>query len=75
MTVDSSTKSEGTEPLMTTETVEVGFGRNRAGAADVPLPHTAAVDALVAARPEVDWEGLRHSTGWAAGPGGRRSAP
>ncbi|MBH1937782.1 hypothetical protein I5Q34_26510 [Streptomyces sp. AV19] len=42
-----------------TETIEVRFGTSRAGAVDVPLYRTAAVDALPAAHPEVDWEQLR----------------
>ncbi|MFF4534137.1 hypothetical protein ACFY1P_33310 [Streptomyces sp. NPDC001407] len=42
-----------------TETIEVRFGTSRAGAVDVPLYRTAAVDALPAAHPEVDWKQLR----------------
>ncbi|MFB1049137.1 hypothetical protein [Streptomyces chrestomyceticus] len=41
------------------ETIEVRFGTSRAGAVDVPLYTTAAVDALVAAHPEAGWEQLR----------------
>ncbi|MFE2985930.1 hypothetical protein [Streptomyces sp. NPDC059262] len=41
---------------------EVRFGTSRAGAVDVPLFTTEAVDSLVDAHPEVDWQQLR-STG------------
>ncbi|MEU4205816.1 hypothetical protein AB0B79_38510 [Streptomyces sp. NPDC039022] len=41
------------------ETIEVRFGTSRAGAVDVPPYTTAAVDALVPAHPEADWEQLR----------------
>ncbi|MCX4428335.1 hypothetical protein [Streptomyces mirabilis] len=38
---------------------EVRFGTSRAGAVDVPLFTTEAVDSLVDAHPEVDWQQLR----------------
>ncbi|MFB1046823.1 hypothetical protein [Streptomyces chrestomyceticus] len=41
------------------EMIEVRFGTSRAGAVDVPLSTTVAVDALVAAHPEASWEQLR----------------
>ncbi|GAA2433430.1 hypothetical protein [Streptomyces glaucus] len=41
------------------QSIEVRFGANRAGAVDVALYATASVDAIPAARPEVDWEQLR----------------
>lgn len=48
------------------ESIEVRFGTSRAGAVDVALCTTHAVDAL-AARTDVDWEQLH------AVPKGRRS--
>ncbi|GAA3163820.1 hypothetical protein [Streptomyces ramulosus] len=41
------------------QSIEVRFGTSRAGAVDVALYTTAAVDAVVPAHPEVDWEQLR----------------
>ncbi|MFJ9893479.1 hypothetical protein ACIQPR_09105 [Streptomyces sp. NPDC091280] len=46
---------------------EVRFGTSRAGAVLVPLFRTAAIDALPAAHPEIDWQQLRTV------PKGRRS--
>lgn len=40
------------------ESIEVRFGTSRAGAVDVALYTTKAIDAL-AARTDVDWEHLR----------------
>ncbi|MFJ8470118.1 hypothetical protein [Streptomyces swartbergensis] len=42
-----------------TEWREVRYGMSRAGAVNVPMFTTAAVDALPEAHPEVDWEQLR----------------
>ncbi|MFI5571898.1 hypothetical protein ACIA6T_32075 [Streptomyces sp. NPDC051740] len=41
------------------QSIEVRFGTSRAGAVDVALHATASVDAVVAARSEVDWDRLR----------------
>ena len=35
------------------------FGTSRAGAVDVPLFRTGAIDALPDAHPEIDWAALR----------------
>lgn len=45
--------------LTAAESVEVRFGTSRAEAVDVALFTTAAVEALPAAHPEVDWSALR----------------
>ncbi|MFE2970129.1 hypothetical protein ACFXKC_42020 [Streptomyces sp. NPDC059340] len=49
------------EWIKPTEWRDVRFGTSRAGAVDVPMFTTASVNALVAARPEIDWEQLRKS--------------